>query len=262
MINPEVQKELLKQTVEPRHALELAINMELGMRNQHQIQQLNKTLIPASVNAIQFPNNPRSSNWFFSNNFQKPTNRLHLYCSNRGGNWLANHRNKCIAKGKNCNNCRLKNHFARVCRKQKNIELQNTKKRTVNTVDEELQPKDTVNFLQLVKLYKSDYSSGEDNTVALIQNGIAKMKPLNTPIKIGSIPTTLPVDSIRACSALNRSLASQGVKSSPRAFWIHEKFCAQLRTFSNEPIHIERKGTGSDYKQRLELKFGHFHRRY
>ena len=29
--------------------------MEFGMRNQHQIQKHNKTLIPASVNAIQHP---------------------------------------------------------------------------------------------------------------------------------------------------------------------------------------------------------------
>ena len=61
LIDPEIQKELLKQTVEPRQALELADNMELEMRNQHQIQQHNKTLIPEGVNAIQFPNNPRSS---------------------------------------------------------------------------------------------------------------------------------------------------------------------------------------------------------
>ena len=64
--DPEIRKELLKQTVEPHQALELAINMELRMRNQHQIQQHNKTLIP---DAIQFPNNPRSSNCSFSNNF-------------------------------------------------------------------------------------------------------------------------------------------------------------------------------------------------
>ena len=31
LIDPEVQKELLKQTVEPRQALKLAINMEIGM---------------------------------------------------------------------------------------------------------------------------------------------------------------------------------------------------------------------------------------
>ena len=38
LMDPEFQKELLKQTVEPRQASELAINMELGMRNQHQMQ--------------------------------------------------------------------------------------------------------------------------------------------------------------------------------------------------------------------------------
>ena len=52
LIEREIQKELLKQTVEPRQALYLAINMELGMRNQHQIQQHNSTVIPAGVKAI------------------------------------------------------------------------------------------------------------------------------------------------------------------------------------------------------------------
>ena len=33
LIDPEIQKELLKQTQEPRQALEIAITMELGMRN-------------------------------------------------------------------------------------------------------------------------------------------------------------------------------------------------------------------------------------
>ena len=59
LIDPEIQKELLKQTVEPRQALDLAINMELGMRNQHQIQQHNKIVVPANVNAVQFNNNSR-----------------------------------------------------------------------------------------------------------------------------------------------------------------------------------------------------------
>ena len=58
LIDPENQKKLLKQTAEPRQALELKVNMdlELGMRNQHQIQQRNKIITPASVNALQFPN--------------------------------------------------------------------------------------------------------------------------------------------------------------------------------------------------------------
>ena len=59
----------------------------------------------------------------------------------------------------------------------------NTKKRTVNTVDEEPDPEDSVNLLRSTKLYKSDYSSGEDNTVALIENDIAKTDPSICPSK-------------------------------------------------------------------------------
>ena len=198
--------------VEPRQALELATDMEPGMQNQHQIQQHNNTLIPASVNAIQFLSNPPSARMYFSNNSQKPNCRPPLYCSIGGGNWLPNHRNKCNAKGKFCNNCGLMNHFAKVCRKQKNTKPQNSKKRTVNTVDEEPHPKGSVKFLRKIKLYESDYSSGEDNTVVLIKNDKANIEPLNMPIKIGNISSTLLVDSRSACSILNRSLATQIIK--------------------------------------------------
>ena len=95
------------------------------------------------------------------------------------------------------------NHFAKVCRKQLNQKHQNSKKRTVNTVDEEHHPEQSVNFLPTTKLYESDYSTGEDNTVALIENDIAKIDPLNKPIKIDNILTTLLVDSGSACNILN-----------------------------------------------------------
>ena len=61
------------------------------------------------------------------------------------------------------------------------------------------------------------------------------------PIEIGNINTTLLVDSGSACCILNRSLASQVLQTSPRAFWINEKTSQQLRTFSNEPIQVEGK---------------------
>ena len=63
LMGPEIQKELLKQTVEPCEALELAINMEFGMRNQHQIPKHNKIVIPANFNAVQFANTSRTPNW-------------------------------------------------------------------------------------------------------------------------------------------------------------------------------------------------------
>ena len=75
----------------------------------------------------------------------------------------------------------------------------------------------------------------------MIENPVEKLEPLNMPVKIGNINTTLLVDSGSSCSFLNRSLASQVVRSSPRAFWINGTVTPQLRTFSNEPIQVEGK---------------------
>ena len=52
LLDSEIQKELLKQTVEPRQASELAINMELGMQNQRQIQQ--KTRLSSRLTSTQY----------------------------------------------------------------------------------------------------------------------------------------------------------------------------------------------------------------
>ena len=159
LMNPEIQKELLKQTIEPRQALELAINMERGMQNQHQIQQHKKIVISAKVNAVQFAYNSRTPNWQSLNNASRQNNRSTLYSSNCVGLWISNHRDKCIAKGKTCNNCGLPNHFAKVCRKQRNVKPQKSKKQMVSVVEEEPHPEDSVNSLQPAKLYESDYSS-------------------------------------------------------------------------------------------------------
>ena len=86
----------------------------------------------------------------------------------------------------------------------------------VSVVEEEPHPEDSVNFLPPAKLYKSDYSSGDYKTVTVIENAVEKVEPLNMPVKIGKISTTLLVDSGSACSFLIRSLASQVVQSSPR----------------------------------------------
>ena len=241
LIEPEIQKELLKQTIEPRQALELAINMELGMRNQHQIQQHNKIVIPANVNTVQISGSSLASDWQNPSNATRQSNRSTLYCSNCGGTWLPNHRDKCIAKGKTSNNCGLLTHFAKVCRKQKTVKPVDAKKKMVSVVEEEPHPEDSVNFLQPAKLYKLDYSTGEDNTVAVIERSVEKVEPLKMPVKSANINTTLLVDSGSACSILNRSLESQVVQSSPRAFWISEQMPPQLRTFSNESIQVDEK---------------------
>ena len=45
---------------------------------------------------------------------KKPTT-----CHFCGSSWTPEHRNKCPARGKRCNNCGIENHFAKVCRKPK-----------------------------------------------------------------------------------------------------------------------------------------------
>ena len=131
------------------------------------------------------------------------------------------------------------NGVAKVCRKQTNVKPRNPKKRTINTVDEEPHPEYSLNFLRSTKFYESDYSSGEDDMVAVFANGIAENEPLKMPIKVCNISTSLLVNSGSGRSILNRSLASQVLKSSPYAVWIHEKVRPQLRTFSNEPFSFE-----------------------
>ena len=82
-----------------------------------------------------------------------------------------------------------------------NTKPQDSKKKMVRVVEEEPHLEDSVNFLQPAKLYESDYSSGEeDNTVAMIETAVEKVEPLNMPLKIGNINTTLLVDSGSACS--------------------------------------------------------------
>ena len=64
MLDPEIQREFLRETLEPSQALRLAINMELGQRNQLQIT--NSQSAP-QVNAVI----PQRS-------FRPPNQRLHL----------------------------------------------------------------------------------------------------------------------------------------------------------------------------------------
>ena len=85
-------------------------------------------------------------------------------------------------------------------------------------VEEEPHPEDSVNFVQSAKLYESDYSSGEeDNTVAMIEAAVEKVEPLNMPLKIGNVNTTLLVDSgsaLQYTSSFTR--VASGTKQPPR----------------------------------------------
>ena len=90
------------------------MNIEMGIQNQLKIsgttvQSTTNEIITTSVNNIQGSwNRSRPS----TNQFVKPT-----ICPNCGYGWSATHRQNCRARGKNCKNCGIANHFAKVCRK-------------------------------------------------------------------------------------------------------------------------------------------------
>ena len=116
MQNGKIQRELLKETRTAKKALEVALNIEMGIQNQMKIsgtaaQTTTNEITSTTVNNVQGSwNKSRPS----TNQFVKPT-----ICPNCGYEWSASHRQNCPACGKNCKNCGIGNHFAKVCRKPK-----------------------------------------------------------------------------------------------------------------------------------------------
>ena len=95
MLDPEIQTELLRETLEPAQALRLAINMELGQRNQLQIS--NSQPAP-QVNAVtsQRPSRPPSQRPTTSI-FSRPPNQL---CRNCGLTSSANHKSSALREAR------------------------------------------------------------------------------------------------------------------------------------------------------------------
>ena len=112
MHDGEIQKELLKETRTAKKALEVAMNLEMGIQ-----KPIEKNPTPTTTNEIlsQSINNVQGS-WNRSraptNQFVKPT-----ICPNCGYGWTPSHRQNCPARGKTCKNCGIANHFAKICRK-------------------------------------------------------------------------------------------------------------------------------------------------
>ena len=116
MQDGEIQRELLKQTRTAKKSLEIAMNIERVIQNQLKISGISSQLTTneitsATVNNVQgWWNRTRSSN----NHSVKA--KISLNC---GCGWSQSHRQNCPARGKNCKNCGIANHFARSVENQK-----------------------------------------------------------------------------------------------------------------------------------------------
>ena len=199
MQDGEIQRELLKETRTAKKALEIAMNIEMGIQNQLKIsgtsaQTTTNETTSRTVNNVQGSwNRSRPS----TNQFVKPT-----VCPNSGYGWSASYRQNCPARRKKCKDCGIANHFAKVCRKPKHPYKP---KPRVNNVDDAVSEAATVGtsttaaekvnkidrLLQQHSIYDanydSDYDDYNDNFVATIsiKCDTREMEPVNLDILSG-----------------------------------------------------------------------------
>ena len=122
MLDDDIQRELLRDTVEPERALSIAVNKEMGNQNQQRISS-NNGATGSTVNAIQQFNRFRGAGVRENQSSRAVANRASVgQCRGCGQIWTPTHRQVCPAMGKKCNHCGLQNHFAKVCR-QKTINI-------------------------------------------------------------------------------------------------------------------------------------------
>ena len=252
MQDGEIQRKLLKETRTAKKALEIAMNIEMGIRNQLKISGSPASTTTNEITS-QMINNVQGS-WNRSrastNQFVKPT-----ICPNCGYGWSPSHRQKCPARGKNCKNCGVANHFTKVCRKSK--EPIKPKAR-VNYVDDSISEAasvgtsataaDQINnvnkLLQQQSIYDahydSDYDDFDDNCVAAIsiQNNVREVEPVNLKICVENTKTEALLDSGSVCTIVNKSLADTVVSECNKNYWVQSPKVHDLKTFSNDIIKI------------------------
>ena len=110
MLDDDIQREILRDTVEREKALRIAVNMEMVHQNPQRISYNNNNFNSSSaINAIQQFSRYRGDKF----------NSAGL-CRGCGQHWTSTHRQVSPALGKKCNHYGLLNHFAKVCRKNLN----------------------------------------------------------------------------------------------------------------------------------------------
>ena len=116
MQDGEIQRELLKETREAKKALEVAINIEMGIQTQLKISGTPTTNSTNEVHSINSVQGSWNRNRPSTNQFVKPT-----ICPNCGYGWNPSHRQNCPARGKICKNCGISNHFAKFVENQNKL---------------------------------------------------------------------------------------------------------------------------------------------
>ena len=120
MLDDEIQRELLRDTVDPERALSIAVNIEMGHQNKHRISSNNNNnnASGSAINAILSFYGFRGANARGNQTGRITINRAVIdQCKGCGQTWTPTQRKVCAALCKKCTHCGLLNHFAKVCRK-------------------------------------------------------------------------------------------------------------------------------------------------
>ena len=222
------------------------MNIEMGIQNQLKISgppasTTTNEIKSQTINIVQGSwNRSRAS----TNHFVKPT-----ICPNCGFGWSSSHRQICRARGKNCKNCGIANHFAKVCRISKQP---NKPKPRVNYVDDSVSvgtsatAAERVNninrLLQQQSIYDANYDSDYDDydgkfvAAISIQNDAREVEPVKLDICVGNTKTKALVDSGSVCTIVNKSLADTVVSECKESYWVQSPEIHDLKTFSNDII--------------------------
>ena len=223
MLDDDIQRELLRDTVDPERALSIAVNMEMGHQNQQKISS-NNGATNSTVNAIQSFNRFCGAGVRGIQSGRAVVNRASVgQCRGCGQAWTTTNRQACPAMGKKCNHCGLLNHFAKVrWRKLNNAQntQQNNRINNVETAETKnqnsSQESQNVNYIIYNEQFNSDYDSSDDNYVATVEDVSSPQVALkNITITIGNTNCDLLLNSSSGCTIINMSLAREIMYNCP-----------------------------------------------
>ena len=219
MLDDDIQRELLLDTVDPERALSIAVNMEMGHQNQQTISSNNNnSAANNTINAIQPYNRFRGASARGNQTCRVAVNREAIGQRRGFGQaWTTTHRQVCPALGKKCNHCGLPNHFAKVCPKKLNT-TRNSRHgnriinvKTAETTEQNPNSENrSINYINYNEQFNSDYYSSDDNYVATLENVSTPHIALqNMTITIGNTDCHLFFDSGSGGTFINLSLAKE-----------------------------------------------------
>ena len=254
MIDQEIQKELLKTTLAPEKALELAVSIELGIRSQLAIQARQPADVPStpligreepimeiSSSRYRGSNRPlstyRGTTRGIGRASNNSNNRITTHnCRNCGQPWDVNHRSRCQAIGQTCRRCNKQNHFAKVCRSNLNRPQLG---RSVNEIENQ-GLEQTTQGVNMTAPNPDTHSTYDDSTDDYSVNMMESPDDPTTPSKLhmqyGNSKFWVMVDSGSSTSIVTEQMAKDIEARDSNTWWSRTTNPMKLKSYTDTPI--------------------------